>query len=55
MPSDKPLLRLDDVLENIRRIRSYTVKYTFERFLNDPKCRDAVGTLGDMIPNLVEM
>ena len=42
MPSDKPLLRLDDVLENIRRIHTYTEKYTFERFLDDPKCQDAV-------------
>jgi uncharacterized protein with HEPN domain len=42
LPSDKPLLRLDDMLENIRRICSYTEKYNFERFFNDLKCQDAV-------------
>jgi len=42
LPSDKPLFRLDDVLENIDRIRGYTENYTLDRFVGDPKCRDAV-------------
>jgi uncharacterized protein with HEPN domain len=39
LPSDKPLLRLYDVLDRIRR---YTENYTFDRFAEDPKCQDAV-------------
>lgn len=42
MPSDKPLFRLTDVLENIERIRTYTENYTIDRFVSDPKCQDAV-------------
>lgn len=42
MPSDNPLLRLDDMLENIDRIRGYTEDYTFDCFANDLKCQDAV-------------
>ena len=42
MPSDKPLFRLADVLENIDRIRRYTENYTIDRFVSDPKCQDAV-------------
>jgi uncharacterized protein with HEPN domain len=42
LPSDKPLFRLTDVLENIDRIRAYTENYTVDRFVSDPKCQDAV-------------
>ena len=42
MPSDKPLLRLYDILENVDRIRRYTKDYTFDDFAADPKCQDAV-------------
>jgi uncharacterized protein with HEPN domain len=42
LPSDNPLLRLADVLENIERIWSYTQNYTFDRFASDSKFQDAV-------------
>jgi uncharacterized protein with HEPN domain len=42
LPSEKPLLRLYDILENVDRIRRYTEHYTFDRFAEDPKCQDAV-------------
>jgi uncharacterized protein with HEPN domain len=42
LPSDNLLPRLSDVLGNIDRIRTYTENYTFERFVTDPKCQDAV-------------
>jgi uncharacterized protein with HEPN domain len=42
LPSDKPLLRLYDILENVDRIRRYTEHYNFDRFADDPKCQDAV-------------
>lgn len=42
MPSDKPLVRLNDILENIDRIRRYTEGYDFERFAADTRCQDAV-------------
>jgi uncharacterized protein with HEPN domain len=42
LPSDSPLLRLGDMLENIDRIREYTEDYTFDRFNKDLKCQDAV-------------
>jgi uncharacterized protein with HEPN domain len=42
LPSDNPLFRLADVLENIERIQTYTENYTFDRFVSDPKCQDAV-------------
>jgi uncharacterized protein with HEPN domain len=42
LPSDKPRFRLEDVLENIDRIRRYTENYTFDRFAADSKCQDAV-------------
>jgi Protein of unknown function DUF86 len=42
LPSDKPLVRLYDILENIDRIRRYTENYTFARFADDSKCQDAV-------------
>ena len=42
MPSDKPLVRLSDILENVDRIRRYTEGYDFERFAGDSRCQDAV-------------
>jgi uncharacterized protein with HEPN domain len=42
LPSEKPLLRLYDILENIDRIRHYTEHHAFEHFSEDPKCQDAV-------------
>jgi uncharacterized protein with HEPN domain len=42
LPSDNALLRLAEVLGNIDRIRTYTEDYTFDRFVTDPKCQDAV-------------
>jgi uncharacterized protein with HEPN domain len=42
LPSDKPLRRLYDILENVDRIRRYTEHYNFDRFADDPKCQDAV-------------
>jgi uncharacterized protein with HEPN domain len=42
LPSDRPLLRLYDILEKVDRIRRYTEGYTFDRFADDPKCQDAV-------------
>jgi len=39
LPSDNPLFRLADVLENIERIRTYTESYTFDRFISDPNAR----------------
>jgi uncharacterized protein with HEPN domain len=42
LPSEKPLLRLYDILENIDRIRHYTENHAFEHFSEDPKCQDAV-------------
>jgi uncharacterized protein with HEPN domain len=42
LPSEKPLLRLHEMLENIDRIRSYTETFTFDRFAGDGKTQDAV-------------
>jgi uncharacterized protein with HEPN domain len=42
LPSEKPLLRLYDILENVDRIQRYTESYTFDRFAEDSKCQDAV-------------
>src|SRR5215210_6497172 len=42
LPSDKPILRLEDILENIARIERYTEPYNFERFAQDQQCQDAV-------------
>ena len=42
MPSDKPLVRLYDILENIDGIRRYAENCTFDRFADDSKCQDAV-------------
>jgi uncharacterized protein with HEPN domain len=42
LPSDNPVFRLIDELENIERIWTYTENYTFDRFVSDSKCQDAV-------------
>ncbi|MBV9970952.1 MAG: DUF86 domain-containing protein [Xanthobacteraceae bacterium] len=42
LPSDKPLIRLNDILENVERILRYTEGYDFERFVSDARCQDAV-------------
>jgi uncharacterized protein with HEPN domain len=42
LPSEKPRLRLEDILENIDRIEEYTSGYDYARFLRDRLCRDAV-------------
>jgi uncharacterized protein with HEPN domain len=42
LPSDTPLIRLHDILENVDRIRRYTKGYDFERFAGDTRCQDAV-------------
>ena len=42
MPSNKPIVRLEDILENIERIQRYTDGYDFHRFANDQQCQDAV-------------
>jgi uncharacterized protein with HEPN domain len=42
LPSEKPLLRLEDILENIERIELYVRDYGFQDFADDGLCRDAV-------------
>lgn len=42
MPSDKPILRLEDIIENIDRIERYTRDHTSETFGRDQQCQDAV-------------
>ena len=42
MPSDKPILRLEDIVENIDRIERYTKDHTAESFGSDQQCQDAV-------------
>jgi uncharacterized protein with HEPN domain len=42
LPSDKPLIRLNDILENIDRIHRHTKGYDFDRFAADTRCQDAV-------------
>jgi uncharacterized protein with HEPN domain len=42
LPSDKPILRLEDILENIDRIARYTRDYDFQLFSQDQQCQDAV-------------
>ena len=42
MPSNTPLLRLEDILANIELIQDYTRGYSYETFANDRKCQDAV-------------
>jgi uncharacterized protein with HEPN domain len=42
LPSDKPLVRLEDILENIDLIKNYTGDHDFQTFARDRQCRDAV-------------
>ncbi|MBT5191613.1 MAG: DUF86 domain-containing protein [Rhodospirillaceae bacterium] len=42
MPSEDPIVRLGDIIENARRIRDYTADLTRETFLQDQKTIDAV-------------
>jgi uncharacterized protein with HEPN domain len=42
LPSDKPLKRLNDILENIDRIVQYTRDQGFDDFIQDHLTRDAV-------------
>ena len=42
MPSEKPIQRLNDILENINWIIQYTVDHGFETFAQDRLTRDAV-------------
>ena len=41
MPSKRPLTRLRDIADNIRRIASYTEDYDFARFVANLMTRDA--------------
>ena len=42
MPSNRPRNRLEDVLDNIRQIESYTEGFTLERFQEHRMAQDAV-------------
>jgi uncharacterized protein with HEPN domain len=42
LPSDRPLQRLNDILDNIDWIFQYTKGLRFERFVEDRLVRDAV-------------
>jgi uncharacterized protein with HEPN domain len=42
LPSDQPILRLEDILVNIGSIEDYTKGYSFQHFAQDRKCQDAV-------------
>jgi uncharacterized protein with HEPN domain len=42
LPSDKPVQRLDDILENIEWILQYTREQSFRDFARDRRTRDAV-------------
>jgi uncharacterized protein with HEPN domain len=42
LPSKNPIRRLEDILENIGLIEEYTRDYSYEKFVQDRKCRDAV-------------
>jgi uncharacterized protein with HEPN domain len=42
LPSEKPIVRLEDILENIDRIGRYTKAHDFQSFAQDQQCRDAV-------------
>jgi uncharacterized protein with HEPN domain len=42
LPSERPIQRLNDILENIDWIIQYTVGHTFEMFAQDRRTRDAV-------------
>ena len=42
MPSDRPVTRLRDILQNVDRIERYTESYSLDRFIGDSRCQDAV-------------
>ena len=42
MPSRRPERRLQDIIDNIDRIRRYVADLDYERYLSDEKSRDAV-------------
>jgi uncharacterized protein with HEPN domain len=42
LPSNSPILRLEDILENIGLIEEYTRNYSATDFVRDRKCQDAV-------------
>jgi uncharacterized protein with HEPN domain len=42
LPSKSPILRLEDILENIELIEEYTQGYSSQDFIRDRKCQDAV-------------
>jgi uncharacterized protein with HEPN domain len=42
LPSNNPILRLEDILANIELIQTYTHSYSYDAFAQDRKCQDAV-------------
>jgi uncharacterized protein with HEPN domain len=42
LPSDRPITRLRDILQNLDRIERYTEGYSLDRFVGDRRCQDAV-------------
>jgi uncharacterized protein with HEPN domain len=42
LPSERPVTRLRDILQNVDRIERYTEGYSFDRFVGDNRCQDAV-------------
>jgi uncharacterized protein with HEPN domain len=42
LPSDVPIRRLEDIIDNIERIFRYTRDYGRAEFLQDQQCQDAV-------------
>jgi uncharacterized protein with HEPN domain len=42
LPSDRPITRLRDILQNLDRIERYTEGYSLDRFVADSRCQDAV-------------
>ena len=53
MPRDSRVY-LEDILEAIQRIRSYTAGYTKERFRGDPRTVDAVVRNLEVVWDIVE-
>jgi uncharacterized protein with HEPN domain len=42
LPSNNPILRLEDILANIELIQAYTHGYSYDAFVQDRMCQDAV-------------
>jgi uncharacterized protein with HEPN domain len=42
LPSDNPISRLDDILANIELIEGYARNHSYETFVQDRMCQDAV-------------